>query len=143
VAVRPVDRPEYVLALQRNQAGLGSEQFDKLLYQRLDATVDEALAAGQTAVPPGPETQSTSDVEQLSYVIDHQLDEQRAAGTVSPGRRRDCIEGKAARLGTDLRHRDGGHRKHHRNRAKDRRNPPGGLDVEKAGDDDCGTNPAA
>ncbi|HLG99194.1 MAG TPA: Fic family protein [Bryobacteraceae bacterium] len=43
VAVRPEDRPAYIRALQQSQALLGSEAFDKLLYQRLDATLDEYL----------------------------------------------------------------------------------------------------
>ena len=51
VAVRPVDRPEYILALQRNQAGQGSGPFDQLLYLRLDATLDEALTAVRDALP--------------------------------------------------------------------------------------------
>jgi Fic family protein len=64
VAVRPVDRPAYILALQQNQTGGGSEQFDQLLYLRLDATLDEALTAGRDALPPAPgKTRSKSDVQ--------------------------------------------------------------------------------
>jgi Fic family protein len=55
VAVRPVDRPAYILSLQPRQSGQGSGQFEQLLYQRLDATLDEALAAGRDALPSGPE----------------------------------------------------------------------------------------
>jgi Fic family protein len=47
IAVRPEDRPAYIRALQRSQAEGGSESFDTLLYQRLDATLDEYLAALQ------------------------------------------------------------------------------------------------
>ncbi len=36
VAVRPEDRLDYVRSLQQAQAGQGSENFDRLLYQRLD-----------------------------------------------------------------------------------------------------------
>jgi Fic family protein len=43
IAVRPEDRPAYIRALQRLQAGLGSESFDNLLYERLDATLGEYL----------------------------------------------------------------------------------------------------
>jgi Fic family protein len=52
VAVRPQDRPAYILALQRNQAGQGSDSFYQLLYQRLDATLDETIAAAREALPP-------------------------------------------------------------------------------------------
>jgi Fic family protein len=45
VAVRPEDRPAYVRALQQAQAGQGSESFDHLLYERLDATLSEYLSA--------------------------------------------------------------------------------------------------
>jgi cell filamentation protein, protein adenylyltransferase len=44
IAVRPEDRPDYIRALQRSQAG-GNESFDRLLYQRLDATLEEYLRA--------------------------------------------------------------------------------------------------
>ncbi len=45
IAVRPEDRQAYVEALQCAQSGGGTEGFDRLLYQRLDATLDEMLAA--------------------------------------------------------------------------------------------------
>jgi Fic family protein len=45
VAVRPVDRPTYIDVLQRHQDGEGSEDFDRLLYGRLDAALGEALKA--------------------------------------------------------------------------------------------------
>ena len=45
VAVRVEDRPAYIRALQESQGGRGSEEFDKLLYQRLAATLDEYLSA--------------------------------------------------------------------------------------------------
>jgi Fic family protein len=51
VAVRPLDRPEYIGALQDAQAGRGSERFDRLLYERLDSTLGEALSALQEALP--------------------------------------------------------------------------------------------
>ncbi len=43
VAVRPEDRLEYIRSLQRAQAGQGIEEFNGLLYRRLDATLDEYL----------------------------------------------------------------------------------------------------
>ena len=49
VAVRPEDRAAYIQALQRSQAGQGNDSFDHLLYQRLDATLDEYLKALQEA----------------------------------------------------------------------------------------------
>ncbi|HJU20684.1 MAG TPA: Fic family protein [Stellaceae bacterium] len=56
VAVRPQDRPAYIGALQNAQAGRGSERFDRLLYERLDATMGECLSALREALtaPPPP-----------------------------------------------------------------------------------------
>lgn len=51
VAVRPQDRPAYLHALQDAQAGNGTAAFDRLLYQRLDATLGEFLGALREAVP--------------------------------------------------------------------------------------------
>jgi Fic family protein len=50
VAVRPQDRPAYIASLQDAQAGRGTEPFDKLLYERLDATLGEYLSALQEAL---------------------------------------------------------------------------------------------
>jgi Fic family protein len=52
VAVRPEDRPAYIAALQVAEAGGGTEAFDRLLCQRLDATLAEYTAAARQAVPP-------------------------------------------------------------------------------------------
>jgi Fic family protein len=49
VAVRPEDRPAYIAALQQAQAGGGTEAFDHLLYQRLDATLEEYVGAARQA----------------------------------------------------------------------------------------------
>jgi Fic family protein len=43
IAVRPEDRPAYIRALQQAQAGEGTESFNALLYERLDATLVEYL----------------------------------------------------------------------------------------------------
>jgi Fic family protein len=56
IAVRPQDRPTYIRALQQAQAGEGSESFDNLLYERLDATLEEYLSAVQGGRAPGPMT---------------------------------------------------------------------------------------
>jgi hypothetical protein len=63
VSVRPQDRPAYIGALQEAQAGGGSAGFDRLLYERLDATLaeslsalQEALTAPQVPTPPKPQT---------------------------------------------------------------------------------------
>ncbi len=45
ISVRPEDRLDYIRSLQQSQAGQGSEAFSRLLYQRLDATLDEYLRA--------------------------------------------------------------------------------------------------
>ncbi len=45
VAVRPEDRMTYVRSLQEAQAGQGTESFDTLLYERLDATLGEYFSA--------------------------------------------------------------------------------------------------
>ena len=50
VAVRPEDRPAYLRGLQDAQAGRGTAGFERLLYERLDATLDEYLAAAREAV---------------------------------------------------------------------------------------------
>ena len=44
IAVRPEDRASYIRALQDSQAGHGNESFDRLLYQRLEATLDDYLS---------------------------------------------------------------------------------------------------
>jgi hypothetical protein len=50
IAVRPQDRPAYIGALHDAQAGRGGESFDRLLYERLDATLEECLSALQEAL---------------------------------------------------------------------------------------------
>jgi Fic family protein len=49
VAVRPEDRAPYIQALQQSQAGQGHENFDHLLYERLDAVLEEYLRALEEA----------------------------------------------------------------------------------------------
>ena len=51
VAVRPEDRLDYIRALQDAQAGRGPAAFDRLLYARLDTTLDTYLDALRTAQP--------------------------------------------------------------------------------------------
>ena len=51
VAVRPEDRLRYLRALQSAQAGEGDEDFRRLLYERLDATLAETLTALDKALP--------------------------------------------------------------------------------------------
>jgi Fic family protein len=53
IAVRPVDRLSYVRALQQSQAGHGNEGFIMLLYERLDATLEEYVSALSEALKPG------------------------------------------------------------------------------------------
>ena len=45
LAVRPEDRQDYIRSLQQAQAGQGTENFNGLLYKRLDATLGEYLSA--------------------------------------------------------------------------------------------------
>jgi Fic family protein len=52
VAVRPEDRLTYIRSLQDEQAGQGSERFNRLLYERLDATLGEYLGALQETPTP-------------------------------------------------------------------------------------------
>lgn len=63
VAVRPEDRPAYIDALQQAQAGRGTAAFDRLLYDRLDASLGESLSALRQALPapPTPRTTTPSD----------------------------------------------------------------------------------
>jgi Fic family protein len=53
VAVRPEDRLDYIRGLQEEQAGQGTERFNALLYNRLDATLREYLSASQEGPPAG------------------------------------------------------------------------------------------
>jgi Fic family protein len=53
VTVRPEDRLAYIRALHQSQAGQGTESFDTLLYERLDATLGEYLDAFELARRPG------------------------------------------------------------------------------------------
>jgi cell filamentation protein, protein adenylyltransferase len=43
VAIRPEDRVRYIRALQESQAGLGASMFSAMLYERLDATLNDYL----------------------------------------------------------------------------------------------------
>jgi len=51
VAVRPEDRLGYLHALKGSQAGQSDEGFRRLLYERLDSTLDEYLGALRGAIP--------------------------------------------------------------------------------------------
>lgn len=51
VAIRPEDRPTYIAALQQAQAGESTDAFDRLLYERLDATLAEYVTAARQAIP--------------------------------------------------------------------------------------------
>ena len=51
VAVRPADRPAYIAALQVAQADGGAAAFDRLLYERLAATLGEYVDAAGQAIP--------------------------------------------------------------------------------------------
>jgi Fic family protein len=52
VAVRPVDRLAYLHALQQPAGNDGESPFDRLLLERLTATLDECLGAMQDAIAP-------------------------------------------------------------------------------------------
>ena len=51
VPIRPEDRPAYIRALQEAQSGAGTESFDALLYERLNATLDDYLGALESGKP--------------------------------------------------------------------------------------------
>jgi Fic family protein len=51
VAVRPQDRAAYIAALQHAQAGHGHGAFDRLLCERLDATLEEYVSAARQSSP--------------------------------------------------------------------------------------------
>ncbi len=51
VAVRAEDRPAYSAALQMARAGVGVEGFDRLLYERLDASLRDSISASREALP--------------------------------------------------------------------------------------------
>ena len=50
VAVRPDDRLAYLRALQQEQARQGDAGFKRLLYQRLNSTLEDYLRASQEAL---------------------------------------------------------------------------------------------
>ena len=50
LAVRPEDRPAYIASLQQAQAGAGTGMFDQLLYERLEATLEEYVSAFRQAL---------------------------------------------------------------------------------------------
>lgn len=54
IAIRPEDRPAYIAALQRVQAGGGSKAFERPLYELLDATLEETIGALREAVSAPP-----------------------------------------------------------------------------------------
>lgn len=51
VAVRPEDRPAYIKALQQAQTGQGDAAFNRLLDERLDATLEAYVSALREALP--------------------------------------------------------------------------------------------
>jgi len=61
VAVRPEDRLEYIRSLQQEQAGQGPENFNALLYRRLDDTLGEYLSALQEAQTPQGRPEKSND----------------------------------------------------------------------------------
>lgn len=54
VAVRLEDRAAYIAALQRAQSGQGADAFERLLQERLAATLDEYIGALRQALPVPP-----------------------------------------------------------------------------------------
>jgi Fic family protein len=54
IAVRPEDRPVYIRVLQQAQSGGGTESFDALLYERLDATLADYVGIIESGLSPGP-----------------------------------------------------------------------------------------
>jgi Fic family protein len=58
ISVRPEDRLAYIGALQ---LPLASEEFNRLLYERLDATLDESLTALRQALPVAAEQTKSPD----------------------------------------------------------------------------------
>jgi Fic family protein len=51
VSVRPIDRPAYIAALQQAETGGNTEAFDRLLFERLDATLAEHITAARQTLP--------------------------------------------------------------------------------------------
>lgn len=50
ITVRPEDRAGYIAALQEAQAGDDGDAFDRLLYERLDSTLEEYVRASRKAL---------------------------------------------------------------------------------------------
>jgi len=55
LAIRPEDRPAYIAALEIAEQGGGHAAFDKLLFERLDQTLDMYLTAAREALDAAPE----------------------------------------------------------------------------------------
>ena len=51
VAIRPLDRTAYLSALEAMQAGEGPGSYERLMFGRLLAALDEAVAAASQAIP--------------------------------------------------------------------------------------------
>lgn len=51
ISIRPEDRPSYLRALQTAQAGGEAEAFERLMYERLAATLGEYVSALKEALP--------------------------------------------------------------------------------------------
>lgn len=60
VAVRLMDRPAYIAGLQPAQDGHGPDAVDRLLYERLDATLDEYVSAARQALSSAASKQGTA-----------------------------------------------------------------------------------
>jgi Fic family protein len=63
IAVRPEDRIVYLDTLQQAQASGSPAAFNRLLYERLDATLEEHLSALRQALPAPPTPRWTPDVK--------------------------------------------------------------------------------
>ena len=57
VSVRPEDRVGYIHALQQAQAGHGADDFNRLLHERLDVSLEETLDALKQALAAPRESQ--------------------------------------------------------------------------------------
>jgi Fic family protein len=55
IAIRPEDRPAYIAALETSQQGGDHSGFDRLLFKRLDQTLEMYLAAAREAKDPSAE----------------------------------------------------------------------------------------
>ncbi len=86
IAVRPQDRAAYLDALQQAQGSGGAAAFNRLLYERLDATLAEHLSALRQALPAPPTPRAAlGDREKVTGARADRRELNRMLAKLAPG----------------------------------------------------------